>query len=132
MRYPWRSLAGVAIAALLSVAGATEFYGEQTERNRVERDPYKVSDQVIRFAPVKEIVPPDAQVGYVSDVAADPALVLTAQYALAPRLIVRNPASGWVIGNFSKPQDFAAFGRGRGLTLVKEFPSGVVLFRRST
>jgi hypothetical protein len=131
LRYPLRTLAGLGITALLSVYGAIQFYGEQTERNKTERDPYKLVDQERRFAPVREIVPPNALVGYVSDVATDPTLMLTAQYALAPRLIVQNPSSGWVIGNFARPQDFESFGHAHGLTLVKEFPDGVVLFRRS-
>jgi hypothetical protein len=131
LRYPLRTLAGLGITALLSVYGAIQFYGEQKERNQTQRDPYKLIDQERRFAPVKEIVPPSALVGYVSDVATDPTLMLTAQYALAPRLIVKDPSSGWVIGNFARPQDFAAFARTHGLTLVKEFPDGVVLFRRS-
>ncbi len=131
LRYPLRTLAGLGITAALSVYGAVQFYGEQSERNQTQRDPYKLIDQERRFAPVKELVPPDALVGYVSDLDNDPTLVLTAQYTLAPRLIVKNPSSGWVIGNFTRPQDFEAFGRARGLTLVKEFPDGVVLYRRS-
>src|SRR5579862_5644879 len=117
LRYPLRTLAGLGITAVLSVYGAVQFYGEQSERNQTQRDPYKLIDQERRFAPVKELVPPDALVGYVSDLDNDPTLVLTAQYTLAPRLIVKNPSSGWVIGNFTRPQDFEAFGRARGLTL---------------
>jgi hypothetical protein len=131
LRYPLRTLAGLSISALLSLYGAIQFYGEQTERNQTQRDPYKLIDQERRFAPIREIVPPNAVVGYVSDLATDPTLMLTAQYALAPRLIVKNPTSNWVIGNFAHPQDFEAFARAHGLTLVKEFPDGVILFQRS-
>jgi hypothetical protein len=131
LRYPLRTLAGLIISALLSVYGAMQFYGEQREHNQTQRDPYKLIDQERRFAPIREIVPPNALVGYVSDLATDPTLILTAQYALAPRLIVKNPTSGWVIGNFAHPQDFEAFARAHGLTLVKEFPDGVILFQRS-
>lgn len=131
VRYPWRTLAGLSIPALLSVYGTIQFYGAQTERNQTQPDPYKLIDQERRFAPIKEIVPPNALVGYVSDLPTDYTLTLTAQYALAPRLLVPNPTSNWVIGNFTRPQDFAEFGRTRGLVLVKEFPDGVVLFRRS-
>jgi hypothetical protein len=129
--YPLRTLAGLGIIALLSVYGAVHFYGEQSERNQAQPDPYKLIDQERRFAPVNEIVPPNALVGYVSDRPTDYTLTLTAQYALAPRLLVPNPTSNWVVGNFTRPQDFATFGRQRGLTLVKEFPDGVVLFRKS-
>lgn len=131
LRYPLRTIAGITISALLSLYGALEFYGEQRERNRLQPDPYKLIDQERRFAPVREMVPPNALVGYVSDLATDPTLLLTAQYALAPRLVVKNPTSDWVIGNFARPQDFDAFARAHGLILVKEFPDGVILFRRS-
>jgi len=131
LRYPWRTLAGLGITAMLSVYGAVHFYGEQSERNQAQPDPYKLIDQQRRFAPVNEIVPPNALVGYVSDRPTDYTLTLTAQYALAPRLLVPNPTSNWVVGNFTRPQDFVAFGRARGLILMKEFPDGVVLFRKS-
>ena len=129
--YPLRTLAGLCISAILSLYGALQFYGEQREQDQIQPDPYKLIDQERRFAPVRKIVPPDALVGYVSDLATDSTLLLTAQYALAPRLLVKNPTSDWVIGNFARPQDFAAFARAHGLTMVKEFPDGVILFRKS-
>jgi len=131
VRYPLRTLAGISLSAILSFYGGLQFYGEQREQNQIQPDPYKLADQERRFAPVREIVPPNALVGYVSDLATDPTLLLTAQYALAPRLLVKNPTSDWVIGNFSRPQDFAAFARAHEFTLVKEFPDGVILFRKS-
>jgi hypothetical protein len=39
LRYPLRTLAGLATTALLSVYGAIQFYGEQRERNQTQRDP---------------------------------------------------------------------------------------------
>ncbi len=130
VRYPPRTIAGLSICALFSLYGALQFYGEQREIDRLQPDPYKLIDQERRFASVREIVPPNARVGYLSDLATDPTLLLTAQYALAPRMIVKNPTSDWVIGNFARPQDFEAFARAHGLILVKEFPDGVILFRR--
>jgi hypothetical protein len=130
LRYPVKTIAGVSISALVSLYGALQFYGEQRALNRIQPDPYKLIDQERRFAPIREIIPPDALVGYVSDLATDSTLLLTAQYALAPRLLVRNPSSAWVVGNFARPQNFEAFARARGLILVKEFPDGVILFRR--
>lgn len=128
--YPLRTIAGLSISALLSVYGALQFSGEQRDANRLQPDPYKLIDQERRFAPVREIVPSNARVGYASDLATDPTLLLTAQYALAPRMIVKNPTSEWVIGNFARPRDFATYARTYGLILVKEFPDGVILFRR--
>jgi len=131
VRYPLRTVVALSVSAILSLYGAMQFYGEQRQQNQIQPDPYKLIDQERRFAPVREIVPANALVGYVSDLATDPTLLLTAQYALAPRLVVKSPTSDWVIGNFARPQDFAAYARAHGLTLVKEFPDGVILFRKS-
>jgi hypothetical protein len=64
LRYPLRTLAGLSIITLLSVYGAIQFYGEQRKRNQTQQDPYKLIDQERRFAPVKEIVRPNAPVGW--------------------------------------------------------------------
>ena len=45
-------------------------------------------------------------------------------------LLVGSAPHEWVLGNFSKPQDYAEFGRAHGLMLVKEFANGVVLYRQ--
>jgi len=36
-----------------------------------------------------------------------------------------------VVANFSRPQDYAAFGRSRGLALVKDYGQGAVLFHEA-
>ena len=54
------------------------------------------------------------------------------QYTLAPRLVTNqnvNPAPEWVIGDFSKPLDVVQFGKAHGLTLVRDFGNGAVLYR---
>jgi hypothetical protein len=40
-----------------------------------------------------------------------------------------NPPPEWVVGDFSKPLDVVAFGKQRGLTLVRDFGNGAVLYR---
>ena len=60
------------------------------------------------------------------------ALFSSAQYTLAPRLVTdqrAKPAPEWVIGDFSKPLDVVKFGQKRGLSLVKDFGNGAVLYR---
>ena len=130
--YPARTLIGVSLAAALSLYAALDFYGEQMERNKVARDPYQIANQEKRFEPLKNELPRGEMVGYVSDVTSESAIILSAQYALAPLMLVVSPPHGWVIGNFSKPLNYAEFGSARGLTLVKEFPNGVVLYRKPT
>ena len=72
--------------------------------------------------------------GYLTDApegsVADSALLTGAQYVLAPRLLARGTDGEWVLGNFTRPADFAAFGRSHGLVLQQDFGNGAVLFRR--
>jgi len=130
-RYPIKSLLGVGIAAMLSLYGVLDFYGNQTELNRVQQDPYKIAAQEKRFEELRRELPPLALVGYLTDMKPDPAIFLGVQYALAPALLVAQPSSDLVVGNFSRPLDYAEFGRARGLILVKDFSNGAVLFRKA-
>ena len=79
-------------------------------------------------------VPAGAEMGYLTDAApgsvADTSMLLSAQYVLAPRLVARGAAHEWVVGNFTRPGDFAAIGRNNGVRLVQDFGNGVVLFRK--
>jgi hypothetical protein len=70
-------------------------------------------------------------VGYVSDLGGEAGILLAAQYALVPVLLVERPPGGLVVGNFSRPTDFAEFGRAHGLVLLKDYGAGVTLFRKT-
>jgi len=131
VHFPVRTLIGLSAAALLSLYGTLEFYGEQSDRNKVRKDPYAIERQMNRFEALRREVPPDTVLGYVSDIKPESVTVLITQFAVAPRLLVGNAPHDLVLGDFSKPQDYAEFGRARGLTLTKQFPGGVVLFRKS-
>ena len=118
--------------AALCLYSAVDFYREQNERNSQTPDPFQAAAQQRRFAPLKEATPPDAKLGYVSDVPPNPAIILGAAYALAPRLVVSDASPHqFVLGNFTRPQDYAAFGRARGLEVVQEFPHGVILYKKA-
>jgi hypothetical protein len=130
-RYPIKSLLGLGVAAMLSLYGTLDFYGNQTELNRAQPDPYKLAAQETRFEALKRELPPLATVGYVSDLKPDPAIFWGVQYALAPALLVDQPRSDLVVGNFSRLLDYAEFGRARNLILVKDFSNGAVLFRKA-
>jgi len=57
-----------------------------------------------------------------------------ARYALAPRLVApipEAPTAEWALGNFSQPDDFAAFGAQSGFTMIADLGNGVVIYRRS-
>lgn len=118
--------------ALLAVWGAVESFQIESEDNA--GDPYMVSLQPARLAGVIEAIPRAAVVGYVSDQnnsTAALAMFNSARYTLAPRLLVEGTDRDWVLGNFTKPADYAAIARERGLRVVQDFGNGVVLLGRA-
>jgi hypothetical protein len=128
--------AAVVLAALLSLWGSFEYSGLESAYQQQYHDPYQIAAQFTRFGQLQSAVPDQAILGYLTD--ADPGSVLAeamfngAQYALAPRLLQKNPALDLVLGNFTKPGDFAAIGRSHGLRVERDFGSGVILFRRES
>jgi uncharacterized membrane protein (UPF0136 family) len=133
---PFSAIAGVALAAVLCVAGSVQHYQFESAYQQQNPDPYQISAQFVRLAPVRRAVPESAILGYLTDAQpgsiVDSALLGGARYVLAPRLVVRETTQDWVLGNFTRPADFAAIGRSAGLRLQQDFGNGVVLFRRES
>jgi hypothetical protein len=125
---------GVAAAAALSLWGVIEYFGFETAYQRQYRDPYKIAAQAARLEGARATVPEDAILGYLTDLeqgsAAASALFNGAQYALAPRILRQDTARTEVLGNFTRPEDYAALGRQHGLVVERDFGNGVVLFRK--
>jgi hypothetical protein len=115
-------MAGLAAAAALCLWGTFETYAFETAYQQQNRDPYMIGAQFDRLAPVAAVVPQNAILGYLTDVPqgslTESAMLIGAQYVLAPRLVVRGAGQEWVLGNFTRPADFGAFGRSRGLELL--------------
>ena len=134
MTYPPRVRFGVAAAVALSMWGVIEYFGFEAAWQKQSRDPYQIAAQVTRLAGVAAAVPDSAVLGYTTDLepgsVAALAVFNASQYALAPRLIVQNTAQPTVLGNFSRPADYANIGRRYGLLLDRDFQNGVVLFRK--
>ena len=124
----------ILLAAALSLWGSVQYWSAESAYQRQSPDPYRIADQAARFAELRAAVPANAILGYLTDVpAADTlatAMFLSAQYDLAPRILQKSATLHLVLGNFTKPADFAAVGRGHGLRLERDFGNGVVLFRR--
>jgi hypothetical protein len=129
VRYSARTLLGVATVALLSLYGTFSFYSQQIERNKIQRDAFQIGAEEQHFQALKRDLPSDAVVGYVSDLN-EAGIQLAAQYALIPILLVDRPPGGLVVGSFSRPMDYAAFGSAHGLELIKDYGFGVTLFRK--
>ena len=124
-------------AAVLGAAGAFSSYQVSATYAQEYPDAYGGERAQTRFAPLTQRVPESAELGYFTDLdPSQPAYApafLAAQYAVAPRALVfldgkEHPELA--VGNFSKPQNFAAAGEARGYAMTADLGNGVVLFRR--
>lgn len=154
---PGRMLVVTAAMTVLAVIGAlrnlTSIPGRDDSISRAE-----LRFQPLKSGLPVELRPPYSQVGYVSDTdpdsSAGSAARLLAQYTLAPLILVPalpfppvnimdpalrpgfRPVPGpaatpaWFIGNFSDPATAAAIANREGLTVARDFGSGVMLLRR--
>ena len=122
------------VAAALSLWGSVQYWDAETAYQRQSPDPYGLAGQAARLADFQAAVPADAILGYLTDVPPeDPrasSMFFAAQFALAPRILRQTDAADLVLGNFTRPGDFAAAGRQHGLQLQRDFGNGIVLFRR--
>lgn len=126
----------VLAAACLAVYASLSSYAVSSALRRQTADQYQVEAMVQRLAPAARKLPAAVAVGYITDVplSADSgtAVFLTAQYALAPHVLVAPTAQAeWAVGNFSKPGDYAAVGAQAGFRVVEDLGAGVLLYRRS-
>lgn len=130
------SAAAVAVAVLALWASSNSYL---VSRNLSEQRPdmYGARKARLRFAPALPLLPPAGPVTYFSDLSFDDgsgtAAFLTAQNALAPRLLVMPatpPRTEYAIGQFSKQLDYAEFGRRHGFEFQQDLGNGVALYRR--
>ncbi len=116
--------------------GVLEYFGFEASYQEQYRDPYQIAAQSARLGSFREAVAVDAVLGYVTDAAPGSevydSMFLAAQYTLAPRLLDKKTKYQQVLGNFTRPADFAAVGRQYGLSLQRDFGNGVVLYRGDT
>jgi len=126
--------AAILLTAALAVIGAVQYWDAESTYQRQSPDPYRVADQATRLAGIRDAVPANAVLGYLTDLPTEDtpatAMFFAAQYQLAPRLLQKDQSHELVLGNFTRPADFAALGRQHGLRLERDFGNGVVLFRK--
>lgn len=120
---------------VLSLWGALANYSSESDfdSQAQNRDPYMVQGAGDRLAALRQALPDNAVLGYMSDAGGTLATVLydTAQYSLAPRLLEKSTSADLVLGNFTRPADFAGLGSSYGLKIEHDFGNGVILYRRS-
>jgi hypothetical protein len=130
-QYPFAAIVSIVVASLLCLWGSFESYNLESTYQQQHSDPY-LANQFARFEPLLSAVPERAELGYLTDTRpgapAGPAMLLSAQYVLAPRLLEKGTQQEWVLGNFTRPDDFTALGQSYGLRLQQDFGNGVVLF----
>jgi hypothetical protein len=130
------SAAAFAVAVLALWASSNSYL---VSRNLSEQRPdmYGARKAHLRFAPALPLLPPAGRVTYISDLKFDDgsgtAAFLTAQNALAPRLLVMPGAQAqteYAIGQFSQQLDYAEFGSRHGFAFQRDLGNGVALYRR--
>ena len=133
-----RVVAGVLVVAVLAMLAALNSYQVSAANAQQFPDPYGVALAEQRFAGVIRQLPSNARLAYISDLplnaTAGITAFLAAQYALAPRLVTpvdEGLATEWAIGNFSRPSDYGSIGAKAGFTMVADFGSGVILYRKA-
>ncbi len=86
-----------------------------------------------RFEPLRDALPKRGIVGYMSDAATEYDQELRrslAQYSLAPLVVQSDTGQPLIVGEFTDPAAVAK-GRDLGLTVLRDFGDGLVLFARS-
>ncbi len=134
-RYPVWLQAGVLVLAGLCLILGIESYRGADAYAHAYQDPYLINAQPERLREAARLLPPKAVIGYLSDLSFEgtpgQASYFGVAFTLAPRLVVRSAdEAAWVIGNFSRPLDFAGMGAAHNLELVRDLGNGVILFRR--
>lgn len=126
--------AAAAAVLILALWGAVGNYNQEAafQSQTQNRDPYLIEASMDRFAGLRQAVPEDAVLGFMTDASGtlEDVLFGSAQYALAPRLLERDTKPDLVLGDFARAADFAAFGGKYGLRIRQDFGNGVILFYR--
>ena len=135
----WQRAAVVAALSVVAAYNAVIQFGYADAFASQVRDPYKVQEMEAKVNGIADQIPVTERVGYFSDVPfsvpAGQAAFFAAQYALAPRIVVKEGAGGaagarYWLGVFGREQDFAQAGAQRGLVLEKDLGGYVILYRR--
>jgi hypothetical protein len=134
----WQAAAVAALSVVASYNAVIQF-GYADAFAAQTRDPYNVLEMEAKASRIADRIPVTEPVGYFSDAPfsapAGQAAFFAAQYALAPRIVVRDDAGSaararYWLGVFTREQDFAQAGAQRGLALEQDLGGYVILYRR--
>ena len=126
--------AAAAAVLILALWGAIDNYDQESafQSQTQNRDPYLIQASMDRFAGLRQAIPEDAVLGFMTDASGTLADVLfgSAQYSLAPRLLERDAKPDLVLGDFARGADFTSLGGKYGLSIRQDFGNGVILYYR--
>jgi hypothetical protein len=130
--YPSRWKAGAfLVLAMALFAAAVLLYQESAPAEAADT----AGANEVRFAELRQVLPPHATVGYVSDIGgagfSRSGAYYLAQYALAPALLDPGVNHEWIVGNFSSPAAIEAALREKHLAPARDFGNGVLLLRKA-
>jgi hypothetical protein len=131
-------LIGVALYANLNLL----FSRIQLYQNLPQTDPVSIHEQ--RIEQIKKIMPPTSVLGYVTTVENEKifldernlinveflAQYYLTQYTLAPVFVYNSPEYPFVVGNFLDGPADPEWIRKKGLTPLKDFGDGLILYRK--
>jgi hypothetical protein len=126
---------GATAAVVLALWGVLEFVRLERNWNTQFHDPYLIAGQHERFEGVRRIVPPDAIIGYITDLEPNSvswsAAFNGAQYVLAPRLLEEGAKRDWLLVNYSKAADFATIAQQNGFRIERDLGQGVLILHKA-
>ncbi len=134
----WQAVAVAALSVVAAYNAVIQFGYADAFASQI-RDPYNVQEMESKVSRIADRIPVTERVGYFSEVPfsapAGQAAFFAAQYALAPRIVVREDAGSaararYWLAVFAREQDFAQAGARRGLALEQDLGGYVVLYRR--
>ena len=134
-RLPFRTRVGLATIVVFALVSDGQLLAKSLVDYVRTARPSAIDQYLTRFSGIRAALPTRGVVGYIAEAKGREILhggdyyrkFHLAQYALAPLIMVDSPDRDLVIGNFSIGTRMSPL---PGLTLVRDYGNGVMLFRR--
>ena len=129
---------GVGLIILFALVSNMRLLGRAVHDLAALTQPDEITEYEARFKQLKQVLPPHARVGYVTDARRQDGesrsrpfmRYLLTQYALLPVIVLRDSHQPLIVGNFYSANGIDGETT-RGLTLIRDLGNGVMLFRAS-
>jgi hypothetical protein len=141
---PYRTWAALILLIAITVYANLNllFSRIQLYPNLPQTDPVSIHEQ--RIEQIKKVMPPSSVLGYVTTIENEKILLnerslrnveflaqyYLTQYTLAPAFVYNSPEYPFVVGNFLDGSADPEWIRKKGLTPLKDFGDGLILYRK--